>query len=482
MGHLLFSIDTNDSKKLSRLSQKNEIRRLSHGIYTDNLSDPIEKIALSNWMQITAYLVTGGILSYRTAMDLKPIPYKDGPSLVFVTSTYNKTITLPGFTIKVLKGNHDDFIEQILPNLARSNVPRMLLENLSMVKNSEYKGIKTREEKGVEEYLAKELQERHEKSLNAIRDEARIIAQALDYHAEFKKLNHIIAALLSTHTHGHILKSYDTNRLKLFENLYLHLKNEPSKDRSYIYSKLSFKNLSFFESYFSNFIEGTEFIIEEAEDIVFQGHEIQNRHADSHDILANFNLTNDFTEMGHTPKDETDFLNQLKNRHAYLMKERPNKHPGEFKTQRNKAGSSYFVLPEEVVGTLIQSFEYYQYLPEGLPRALYIHFVVSEVHPFNDGNGRLSRIMMNAELVSADQYKILIPTVMRDNYLNGLRRATREHDFALYRKVMNQAQAYVQSIDWTDYASARNTIETDCADKIPDEGLPIFNRVLRKLH
>ena len=43
-----------------------------------------------------------------------------------------------------------------------------------------------------------------------------------------------------------------------------------------------------------------------------------------------------------------------------------------------------------------------------------------EVHPFNDGNGRISRIMMNAELVAADQSKIIIPTVFREDYLNAL--------------------------------------------------------------
>ena len=28
-------------------------------------------------------------------------------------------------------------------------------------------------------------------------------------------------------------------------------------------------------------------------------------------------------------------------------------------------------------------------------------FMMSEVHPFDDGNGRLARLMMNTELVSA---------------------------------------------------------------------------------
>lgn len=74
-----------------------------------------------------------------------------------------------------------------------------------------------------------------------------------------------------------------------------------------------------------------------------------------------------------------------------------------------------------------------------------------------------------------------MPTVMRDNYLSGLRRATREGEFYTYCKVMDYAQAYTALIEWADYGEARDKIETDYANRLPDEGLPIFNRVLRTL-
>jgi fido (protein-threonine AMPylation protein) len=52
-------------------------------------------------------------------------------------------------------------------------------------------------------------------------------------------------------------------------------------------------------------------------------------------------------------------------------------------------------------------------------------FLVSDVHPFVDGNGRIARIMMNAELVAAGRSTIIIPTVYRDDYLLALRALTR---------------------------------------------------------
>jgi len=163
------------------------------------------------------------------------------------------------------------------------------------------------------------------------------------------------------------------------------------------------------------------------------------------------------------------------------MKERPDKRPGDFKTKANKVGNTYFVMPDEVVGTLHQGFDIYQTLTDGMEKALFIQFLISEVHPFDDGNGRLSRIMMNAELVKTEIFKIMIPTVHRDNYLNGLRLASRDGNFYIFCKMLDQAQAYTASVNWKNYGDAREKIETDKANSIPDEGLPIFNRALRKL-
>jgi len=63
-----------------------------------------------------------------------------------------------------------------------------------------------------------------------------------------------------------------------------------------------------------------------------------------------------------------------------------------------------------VRGTLARGYEFMQGLPEPFQRAVYIIVLVSEVHPFVDGNGRLARIMMNAELVAGKQERIINPT------------------------------------------------------------------------
>lgn len=480
-----------EAKQYSRLYKEQKIHRIYRGIYTTDLNSNIKDLVLKNWMEIVTHIAPKAILGYRTAKELRPVPFK-GKSVVFIISTYNKTIELPGLIIKIYKGNNSQFTEQVLPNLARSDVPRMLLENLTTVRGDAYIGIKTIGVEGVEKFLTKQLSLHGEESINQIRDEAKAIAQELDYENEFYKLNQVISSLLSTHPDSNSLitpyakaaaqkKPYDEHRIQLFDALILYLKKCNFIIRQYQYESKSFKNLSFYESYFSNFIEGTEFMIDEAEDIVFKGTEINNRHADSHDVLSNFLITNNYSEISVTPNTAEEFIDILQKRHAFLMKERPEKRPGEFKTQPNKVGNSLFVVPAEVLGTLYQGFERYKVLNPGLEKALFMQFLISEVHPFDDGNGRLSRIMMNAELVNNENYKIIMPPVHRENYLNGLRLASRDSNFRTYVKVMDQAQAYTASINWLDYAEAREKIEKDNANLMSDEGVPVFNRILRTL-
>jgi Fic family protein len=98
-------------------------------------------------------------------------------------------------------------------------------------------------------------------------------------------------------------------------------------------------------------------------------------------------------------------------------------------------------------------------------------FLVSEVHPFSDGNGRIARVMMNAELVAAGLRRIIIPTVFRDDYLGALRALSRKGDPAAYLRMLDRAQEFSASIDFSDLAAARRELTASNAFKDPKEGL-----------
>ena len=85
-------------------------------------------------------------------------------------------------------------------------------------------------------------------------------------------------------------------------------------------------------------------------------------------------------------------------------------------------------------------------------------FMVSEVHPFNDGNGRLARIMMNAELVAAAEQRIIIPTVYRQNYTQSLKALSHNQITDAFIKTLDFAQKYTAMIDWSDLSRATDML------------------------
>lgn len=79
-------------------------------------------------------------------------------------------------------------------------------------------------------------------------------------------------------------------------------------------------------------------------------------------------------------------------------------------------------------------------LPEGLGRALYAVIVATEVHPFEDGYGRVARLIMNTELSAIGAARIVIPNMYRNESLAGLRRTSiADGDLTAYVRLMAHA-------------------------------------------
>jgi Fic family protein len=218
--------------------------------------------------------------------------------------------------------------------------------------------------------------------------------------------------------------------------------------------------LAFYEAYFSNFIEGTEFDVNEAADIVFNNVIPRDRPEDAHDVLGTWQIVSDPVEMAKVPRNPQMLLSLIQSRHALLMSARPDKQPGRFKREANRAGSTLFVAPDQVEGTLARGFEYYDSLETPFARAVFMMFLVSEVHPFVDGNGRIARIMMNAELVTAGEERIIIPTVYRSNYLTALKAMSQSSQPTPIIRTLDFARKCVAAVPWTDLESTRQVLES----------------------
>lgn len=456
--------------------KEGKLRKIAPRLYTTNMDDAPEDIIRRNVFYILGQLYPHAVISHRSAFELKPT--KDGD--IYLTYTYTKNIKLPGIKVHLMKGpmgtNHDmPFIE----NLYISSTERRMLENLQKGRTRD-SASKCLPRTYIEENLEKMLVVNGETGINDFRDNAKEIAKQLNMTAEFETLNSIIGALLSTKplrilTADSALARaqgapFDQERVKLFRALFEVLNKEhfPNIDEQNI-TTASFRNFAFFESYFSNYIEGTEFEIEDAYRIIETGQPMPARNADSHDVLGTFQIVASRREMRRTPNTAEELVEILQDRHRIMMAARPDRNPGMFKMQNNHAGDSHFVDCTLVRGTLMKGFDFYRALESPFAKALFILFMISEVHPFNDGNGRISRIMMNAELVHAEQSKIIIPTVFREDYLNGLRRLTRKSDPSVIIKAISRVRLFSANIVGEDFEETRRYLEQTNAFKDGDE-------------
>jgi len=314
------------------------------------------------------------------------------------------------------------------------------------------------------------LEQRGEDGFRALRQQTWSLAPRLGLERELSVLDPLMGAVLGTRTDirgsSPLLRArqrgqpYDPRRVELFETLFGELdRREPIARIVDDRASPRLRYLPFFEAYFSNFIEGTEFAVEEAREIVFDNVIPPFRLEDAHDIMATYQLVSDNVEMSKVPGDFDQFLVLLRARHRTLMEGREDKHPGVFKSKPNRVGDIEFVTPTLVEGTLREGFDHYRRLTYPFARAVFQMFLVSEVHPFDDGNGRIARVMMNAELVTASETRIIVPQVYRNNYLMALRALTASRRADALIRTLDFAQRYTGAIDFSDFEGARATLE-----------------------
>jgi hypothetical protein len=67
-------------------------------------------------------------------------------------------------------------------------------------------------------------------------------------------------------------------------------------ERAVIPTSATLREQSFFEAYFSNFIEGTEFTLDEAVHLIYDGRVPVARPADAHDVTSTYELISDATD------------------------------------------------------------------------------------------------------------------------------------------------------------------------------------------
>lgn len=454
MALVLAGADRTEARRLQRLAEEGELRRLYRGIYTDDRVQPLETIVRRELLALCPLVAPGSIISHRSALEGgRPTSRGD----VFLTGPTRRDFELPGVKLRMAEGvgplDSDIRIPTFGGDAFISSQPRALLENLipSRGKPSERRALGA---EGVEEWLDRYISRDIGNTTNQLRDAARAIAEPLNLQEEFKQLDAIIGTLLGTRKVRMSSKAaiaraagrpYEDARITLFQTLAIELQRDP------LQVPLADPNIdsslqAFIETYFSNYIEGTEFEIEEAHDIVVNGRPLRYREDDSHDILGTYHAILKSKTNASVPQSSTEFVTMLQDFNRQVIESRQARHPGEFKTESNRAGNTVFVAPELVLGTLEKGYEIIMSAATPANRAALAMFVVAEVHPFTDGNGRTARLAMNQFLSGAQLTRIIIPTVYRDDYISALQAMSNGHPVPLGR-MLERAARFSRWID-----------------------------------
>ena len=280
-------------RTINREVAAGRLRPLGPRLYTTNLADDDATIIRRNIWRVIALLAPSGIISARTGLTLRPT----AEGTVFLVGPTKYDRDLPGLRIRVAKrspAQEGDF--PYLDGLLIASRPRALLEALQYPARPRGRTARTLTNAGLEQELEKILQTGGEFALNRLRDEARALAPALHAGDAYERLSQRIAVCTRLPAGRNIRPAaharldgapYDADRIALFESLFARLRSHEAPDRPVAdESPAAFANVSFFDAYFSNFIEGTEFEIDEARAIVFDGYIPNARPEDAKDVLG----------------------------------------------------------------------------------------------------------------------------------------------------------------------------------------------------
>ena len=316
------------SKEIGKLEDQGLVRKIAPRIYTSSLEEPPDKIIRRNWYRLVSELFPDAFLSHRSA--LERVPTSEGH--LYLTRSNKGKVELPGLVLHFIKGPgplEDDAL--FFGNLKASALGRSWLENLQRTKGTGEES-KTLSREQLEEKIEAFLRVKGEEALNRVRDRAKEIAPLLGMEKEQEQLNQLITDLIGTGLSKNLVSAVararvlgepvDPDRIQLFEILYEGLvKREypdyPDKNNSI----LSYQHFAFFESYFSNYIEGTEFTVDEAKQIITTATPIPARNEDSHDVLGTYQIVSRRSEMSVLPSNPDELLMLLRERQDSLGQE-----------------------------------------------------------------------------------------------------------------------------------------------------------------
>jgi len=281
---------------LTRAVREGRIRRLAPSIYTADLVSAPEEVVAENRWPIVGRLLPGAVIADRSAAEDGRIV---SGRLFVVSNLPRKSVRLPGLEIRVRPGGPVEAPVPDLPwpdGLRMSSPARTLLDNLAESRSRGGRAARTLTLAELEDWLARKALAWGPHRLERLRVDTVSLAEAIGAERELPAVERLFdqvsgrspprpqaGPLLAALSRG---RAWDERRVRMFDRAARHLAElDPSLLPAWLPPPEPPGELPFYESYFSNYIEGTEFTIDEARQIVAAQQPPPARPADGHDIL-----------------------------------------------------------------------------------------------------------------------------------------------------------------------------------------------------
>ena len=129
--------------------------------------------------------------------------------------------------------------------------------------------------------------------------------------------------------------------------------------------------------------------------------------------------------------------------------------PGDYKTTPNNVVTStgeiyHFTPPEQVKPAMSDLLDWYRAREAAgehpIITAATVHYRFVRIHPFDDGNGRMARLLMNLILIRHGHTVAIVQSDHRERYLQELERADRTEDIAQFIDYIASCCAYALNV------------------------------------
>ena len=276
---------------LSDRVRKGQLVRLGVGVYTSDVTSDPAAVVTREWHTIFGRMFPSAVITDRSALT-------GGPAegvLYLAHDGRGREAHLPGMTVLARTGVGPLDGDIALPGgLYQAGKGRALAENTRPSRSRNDRIRRTLDWAELGDWIDRLCQIDGAQRLAGYREQAERVADAVGAPMEgIKKLSQMIGAALGTqqvHTASKALTArqaslpYDQERIRRLDRLVTALRESAPQNRPvHDLHDARYAHLPFFEAYFSNFIEGTEFELGEAVSVVYEGKKIPGRADDSYD-------------------------------------------------------------------------------------------------------------------------------------------------------------------------------------------------------